>query len=117
VLVHCSAADSLFLLLFAFQVLVRCSVYGVPLYVTETGVSINSQRHRQYMIDSYVKQVCVAVVQIDDTMMTHQVRDTASIHATRHVAPTSSDVEVCVIQCRQCCIQSRYALSTCRTTA
>jgi hypothetical protein len=43
--------------LFASQVLVRCSAYGVPLYVTETGVSINSQRHRQYMIDSYVKQV------------------------------------------------------------
>jgi hypothetical protein len=39
------------------QVLVRCSAYGVPLYVTETGVSINSQRHRLYMIDSYVTQV------------------------------------------------------------
>ncbi|KAF6258060.1 glycoside hydrolase superfamily [Scenedesmus sp. NREL 46B-D3] len=45
------------------EVLVRCSVYGVPLYVTETGVSINSQRHRQYMIDSYVKEILRAMAE------------------------------------------------------
>jgi hypothetical protein len=39
------------------QVLVRSAAYGVPLYVTETGVSIPSQRHRQFMVDSYVKEV------------------------------------------------------------
>ncbi|WIA39927.1 hypothetical protein OEZ86_013361 [Tetradesmus obliquus] len=44
-----------------YEVLVRCSAYGVPLYVTETGVSINSQRHRQYMVDSYLKEILRAM--------------------------------------------------------
>jgi beta-glucosidase/6-phospho-beta-glucosidase/beta-galactosidase len=44
-----------------YKVLHRSAEFGVPLYVTETGVSIASQRHRQYMVDSYVKEILRAM--------------------------------------------------------
>lgn len=39
------------------QVLRRASAYRVPLYVTETGVSIAGSKERCYTIDAYVKEV------------------------------------------------------------
>jgi hypothetical protein len=47
-------------LYFALQ---RCSQYGVPLYVTETGVSINSDSHREFTLNAYMAQVCVGAWQ------------------------------------------------------
>lgn len=41
------------------QALRRASLYRVPLYVTETGISIASNRERHYTIDAYMKEVCV----------------------------------------------------------
>jgi len=41
------------------QVLRRAAAYRVPLYVTETGVSIASEQERCYTIDAYVKEVGV----------------------------------------------------------
>jgi hypothetical protein len=40
-----------------WQALRRASLYRVPLYVTETGISIASERERRYTIDSYMKEV------------------------------------------------------------
>lgn len=39
------------------QVLRRSSAYRVPLYVTETGVSIASDQEQCYTVDAYMKEV------------------------------------------------------------
>jgi hypothetical protein len=39
------------------QVIRRAALYRVPLYVTETGVSIASEQQRCYAVDAYMKEV------------------------------------------------------------
>eukprot|EP00877_Chromochloris_zofingiensis_P014278 jgi/Chrzof1/9103/Cz03g36040.t1 len=44
-----------------YEMIKRCSKYGIPMYVTETGVSIPSEEHRAYAIDSYMKEILHAI--------------------------------------------------------